>query len=79
VNVAAVSATGDGYISLFPGDAPFPGTSTVNFNATTGPTISNNAQIVLSRDGAGTITALATVSGAPGQVHLVIDVNGYYQ
>lgn len=79
VNVAAVSATGDGYVSLFPGDAPFPGTSTVNFNAVTGPTISNNAQIVLSRDGAGTITALAVVSGSPGQVHLVIDVNGYYQ
>jgi|GEM_PF-3729649 len=79
VNVTAVSATGDGYISLFPGDAPFPGTTTVNFNLATRSTISNNAQIVLSRDGAGTITAIAVVSGAPGQVHLVIDVNGYYQ
>jgi hypothetical protein len=79
LNVTAVSATGDGYISLYPGDAPFPGTSTVNFSAASRPTIANNAQIVLARDGTGTITALAAVSGSPGQVHVVIDVNGYYQ
>jgi hypothetical protein len=79
VNVTAVNATGDGYISLFPGDAPFPGTASVNFSAASRSTIANNAHLVVARDGSGSITALAIVSGVPGQVHLVVDVNGYYQ
>jgi len=78
VNVTAVSATGGGFITVYPGDAPLPGTSTVSFSLSR-PTIASDAHVTLSRDGAGTVAAYAAVAGAPGQVHLIIDVNGYYQ
>jgi hypothetical protein len=78
VNVTAVSATGGGFITVYPGDAPLPGTSTVSFSLSR-PTIASNAHVTLSRDGAGTVAAYASVAGSPGQVHLIIDVNGYYQ
>jgi hypothetical protein len=78
LNLTAVSAMGNGFIALFPGDALFPGVSSVNFTPAHA-TISNNAQVTLSRDGTGTLAVTTSVSGgSPSQVHLVVDVNGYY-
>jgi hypothetical protein len=77
VNVTVVGATGSGEIVLFPGDAQAPGSSAINFTA--GATRANNAVLALARSGAGTLTARAAVNASPGQVHLVLDVNGYFQ
>ena len=77
INVTAVSAPGNGSINLYPGDGPSVGTVTVSFSPSRA-TIADNAHVLLSRDGLGTIAALASLPGG-GQVHLIIDVNGYYQ
>jgi hypothetical protein len=77
VNVTAIDATGAGNISLFPGDAQATGSSAINFAA--GVTRANNAILALAHNGAGTVTARATVNASPGQVHLILDVNGYFQ
>jgi len=78
VNVTAVNAPGNGSINLYPGDGPsITNTVTVNFSPARA-TIADNAHVLLSRDGLGTIAALASIPGG-GQVHLIIDVNGYYQ
>jgi hypothetical protein len=37
----------------------------------------DNAHVLLSRDGTGSEAALASITGG-GQVHLILDVNGYY-
>lgn len=76
VNVTVVGGTGSGSVTLHPGDEPAPSTSTVNFRA--GMTRADNAIMSLGRTGAGSLGALATVAG-PGQVHLIVDVNGYWQ
>jgi hypothetical protein len=77
VNLTAIDATGNGNIALFPGDAQAPAVSSINF--TLGLTRANNAILALARGGAGTLTARATVNASPGQVHLILDVNGYFQ
>jgi hypothetical protein len=59
-----------GYVSVYPGGARNPGTSTVNFVA--GQTVSNTTIVSLS--GAGQVSLRA----AAGSVHLVVDVTGWY-
>jgi hypothetical protein len=76
LNITAIDATLSGYIAIFPGDSIFPMTSSINFSA--GQNRANNAMATLSRDGLATLTALAGSSPAL-QVHLVIDVNGYFE
>jgi hypothetical protein len=76
LNITAVDATLSGYIAIFPGDSIFPMTSSINFSA--GQNRANNAMAPLSRDGLATLTALAGSNPAL-QVHLVIDVNGYFE
>lgn len=76
VNVTVVGGTGSGSVTLYPGDEPAPSTSTVNFLA--GMTRADNAVLSLGRTGAGSLGALATMAGV-GQVHLIVDVNGYWQ
>lgn len=75
VTVTIVGAAGSGHVILFPGDTPVPPTSTINFAA--GQTRSNNAVLGFSEDGTGSIGARATVAGG-GQVHLILDVTGYF-
>lgn len=76
VNVTAVPSN-DGYVVLFPGDLTTPpGNSTLNFRG--GRVQANNAVVGLSRDGEATFTTHAAVVGG-GTVHLVIDVNGYFE
>lgn len=76
VNVTVVGGTGSGFVTLYPGDEPAPSTGTLNFQA--GRTRANNALLSLGRAGAGSLGALATMAG-PGQVHLIVDVNGYWE
>lgn len=75
LNVTAVSATGPGHVTLYPG-LHLPTVSTLNF--ATGQTRANNAVIPLPADETGALNARAAVVG-PGQVHLLIDVHGYFE
>jgi hypothetical protein len=73
-NVTAVSPAAAGNLSVYPGDATAPNASTLNFVA--GLTRANNAIIRMASSGSGTF-ALRNASTA--NVHLVIDVNGYFE
>ncbi len=74
VNVTSVGAATRGYLTLYRGDAAYPpATSTVNFSA--GRTRGNSAMILLATNG-GTI---GVKNASVGSVHLVVDVNGYFQ
>lgn len=76
VTVTVAGPTGSGHVTLFPAGLPAPSTSTINFAA--GQTRSNNAVLGLSEDGTGSIGARASVAGS-GQVHLILDVTGYFE
>lgn len=72
LNVTATAATAAGHLRLFPDGAALPLVSTLNYGA--GQTRANNAVTPL---GAG---ALAVYVGqGTGTVHVVIDVNGYFE
>lgn len=75
VNITDVSPTGSGFVTLWPGGT-MPQVSAVNFPAAR--TRTNNAILALASDGSGTLSAKAFVAGN-GQVHLVVDVVGYFQ
>jgi PKD repeat protein len=75
VNVTVVSPTGDGFVTLLPGNYPIPNASTINFSA--GQTRTNNAILPISSDGGGTLAAQPLVTGA-GNVQVIVDVNGYF-
>ena len=73
LNITATEATAVGHIRLYPGGAVRPGVSTLNFAA--GQTRANNAIVQL-----GALGDLALFSGqATGSVHVVVDVNGYFE
>jgi hypothetical protein len=75
VNVTVVAPPGAGFVTLYPGDASPPPTSSVNFTA--GQVRANNAVMMLSSSGSG---ALALRSGGgSATVHVVLDVAGYFQ
>jgi len=76
VNVTVTAPSGQGFVTLFPGNLTAPATSTLNFSA--GQTRANNAVAALSTDGLGRVKAVAAVTGT-GTVHLIIDVNGYFE
>lgn len=76
VNLTVVSGTAGGEVVVHPGDLLAPGTSSVSFAA--GQTRANNAILALARNGAGTLSARASVGGS-GTVHLILDVNGYFE
>jgi predicted outer membrane repeat protein len=73
LNVTVTQPTTAGNVRLFPGGTPSPSTSSVNYAA--GATRANNAIGTLGS--AGDLTALA--SQASGSVHLILDVNGYFE
>jgi hypothetical protein len=76
VNATTVVPSANGFLVAYPGDAAAPGTSSLNFDA--GGVRANNAVLGLSRDGDGSCNVLAVVGGG-GQVHFILDVNGYFQ
>jgi hypothetical protein len=76
LNVAVTGADGNGYVTLFPGDAAPPLASSINFRA--GRVLSNNALLPLARNGTSNISARAVVEGG-GQVHLILDAGGYFE
>lgn len=75
-NVTVVGPTGQGHLTVFPGDGQVPSTSTVNFIA--GVTRPNNAILALAANGDGTVAIRPAVAGA-GTVHLILDATGYFE
>ncbi|HWM94293.1 MAG TPA: M4 family metallopeptidase [Thermoanaerobaculia bacterium] len=76
VNITSVSPTGLGFITLFAGGLDLPETTSISFVA--GKNRANNAILALAPDGSGTVEGFASVAGA-GNVHLILDVNGYFE
>jgi hypothetical protein len=73
MNVTAVNATASGHLRIFPAGMPRPTASALNFG--TGETRANNAVVPL-----GSGAALTLFSGQPvGTVHVVVDVNGWFE
>jgi len=76
VNETVVAPSGDGDVILYPGDTARPTTSSINFSA--GAVRANNGIFGLSRAGDGSLAVFPFVVNT-GQVHLIIDVNGFFQ
>jgi len=74
VNVTVTQPTAAGYLTLYPATASRPVASTLNFVA--GQTRANNAILALASDGSGTVEVF---NGSAGTVHVIIDVNGYFE
>lgn len=73
VNATIVSPTEAGYLTLHPGGSPRPLASSINYTA--GQVRANNAILTL-----GELSDLGVFCGqAGGSVHLVLDVNGYFE
>lgn len=74
VNVTITLPASDGDLRFYPGNAPVPPTSTINFRP--GQTRANNAMLRLATDGTG---AVGVRNDGAGPVHLIVDVNGYFE
>ncbi len=75
-NLTVVGATGGGDLRAFPADLPgIPSASAINFRA--GQIRANNAVAGVSQDGNAAVAIQTDM--AAGGVHLVLDVNGYFQ
>jgi uncharacterized repeat protein (TIGR01451 family) len=73
VNLTATQATSAGNLRLYPAGTPRPAVSAINYAA--GQTRANNA--VAGLNGLGELTIYC--APAPGSVHFIIDVNGYFE
>ncbi len=74
VNLAVTLSTAAGNVRLFATGQPVPTVSSINYSA--GQTRANNAVVTL--DGSGQISAFVGQT-AGTTVHLIVDVNGYFQ
>lgn len=76
-NVTVITPTGAGFATLYPGNYPQTGTSTVHFAP--GINQASHAILPLATDGTGTLAAALSLAGTGGSAHLVIDVSGYFR
>jgi Matrixin len=76
INVTTVTSSGDGHVTLYPAGWIQPNTSTLNFSG--GQARANNAIVLLSRTSERAFDIVPAVGGN-GTVHLVVDVNGYFE
>ena len=74
LNVTAVGSTGLGVLEVFRAGLFGTGTSSLTFGA--GQTRTNNGFVGLA---AGRLTVRPLIEVSPGNVHVVIDVNGYFR
>jgi uncharacterized repeat protein (TIGR01451 family) len=74
LNVTVTQPAAQGNVRLFPADQAVPSTSTLNY--VTGQTRANNAVIPLSSTGELAVFVAQPVGTT---VHLIIDVNGYFE
>ena len=69
LTITVAGAPGPGYVTVWPGDQPYPGTSNVNYSA--GKVVSNSVTVRL--DATGRINVYS-----PLPIMAIIDVNGWY-
>jgi hypothetical protein len=74
LNVTATASTGQGRFTLYPSGVATPNASTINFQA--GQNLANGAIVPLAA-AAPDLAVMPFVVGG-GQVHMVIDVTGYF-
>lgn len=74
LNLTVTETEAPGYLTLFPADTTRPLISSINFAAD--QTRANNAVLLLAVDGTG---ALTVFNAATGDVHFLLDVNGYFE
>jgi hypothetical protein len=74
VNVTVTQPSSGGHITAFPAGGSVPSSSTLNFSA--GQTRANNAVLGLSPAGG---VSVSTMLSSGGTVHLIVDVNGYFE
>ena len=72
--MTAVEPASTGTLVLVSGDSAAPDAITIAFRA--GRTRANNAFLKVAGDGSGT---LGISNAAPGAVHFIVDVNGYFE
>jgi hypothetical protein len=70
-NITVVAPASPGWISLYPADVAWPGTSTLNYR--TARTRANASVVTLSADG------VLNVKNAGSTVHVIIDVTAYFK
>lgn len=73
LNIAITQPTSPGNLRLHPGGSPVPTVSSINYAS--GQTRSNNAVAVLNASG----EIAVFVGQVSGTVHLILDVNGYFE
>lgn len=76
LNVTVVNATAGGSVTVYPADLSVPTASAISF--VPGRSRASNALVRLSTDGEGRLGVAATFGGA-GQVHVILDVAGYFE
>lgn len=76
INITALTPPSNGRITIFPGGAALPATSSINF--ATGNTLANNGIVALAADLSGLLGAQSFLSGG-GQVDFTVDVVGYFK
>jgi hypothetical protein len=74
VNLTVTQGAAAGSLTAYAGNSVPNGTSSISFAA--GANRANNAIVCLSTDGTGSI---GVENDAAGTVHLILDVNGYFQ
>ena len=73
VNMTVTSPAAPGYVTLYPADGTLPLASMIDFSL--GQTRANNAILALAFDGSG----FKALNGSAGNVHFILDVNGYFR
>lgn len=74
-NLTVVNPTGQGYITVYPGNYPQPLAATENFNS--GAILANSVILPLATDGSGKL-AFSLLVGNNGNAHVVLDLSGYF-
>ena len=72
LNATVTTTSGPGNLRLFPGGAPVPTVSALNWSA--GQTRGNNGIVPLNASG-----QIAARCAPSGTTHFILDVNGYFQ
>jgi len=74
VNITAVGAASNGWLTLFPGPsgASMPFVSTISYSS--GRTLANNAVVRVGDDG-----TINIYNSGPAGIHCIVDVNGYFK
>jgi hypothetical protein len=76
-NLTVVAPQQPGFLTVLPGDAALELSMTSNLNFIAGQVRANNAIVLLSYSGAGTIYVVAHLPS--GTTHVLLDIDGYFQ